>query len=119
MGNGRKIENIMALDQHASPIPMALHKHRYAVGEMPSLGHVPGQMYGWTIQRERPGAPEQAFQVEVVNTLCPDGSWVLVMVMAAGRIATASGQAWALRSGPFDIHDQRCRIAGSDASGVV
>ena len=32
-------------------------KDLYEVGEIPPLGHVPKQMYAWTIRRERHGGP--------------------------------------------------------------
>ena len=35
------------------------------------MGHVPKQMYAWAIRRERHGEPEEAMQVEVVDTPLP------------------------------------------------
>ncbi len=32
-------------------------KDLYEVGEIPPLGHLPKQMYAWTIRRERHGDP--------------------------------------------------------------
>ena len=43
-------------------------KDLYEIGEIPPLGHVPKQMYAWTIRKERHGEPDQAMQVEVVPT---------------------------------------------------
>jgi len=87
----------LALDTHSAPaIYDAPKKELYALGEMPPLGHVPKQMYAWTIRRERHGAPETAFQVEVVDTWAIDSNEVLVMVMAemprasSGPLATRS-----------------------------
>jgi crotonyl-CoA carboxylase/reductase len=113
------MESSMAFDQHTSPAPKALNKDLYAVGAMPPLGHVPAQMYAWTIRRERHGEPEQAFQVEVVNTPRPDSTEVLVMVMAAGVNYNGVWAGLGIPVSPFDIHNQAFHIAGSDASGIV
>ncbi len=42
------------------------------IGAMPPPGHVPKQMYAWSIRRGRHGEPDTAMQVAVVET--PDGS---------------------------------------------
>ena len=112
------METTMALDQHDTPA-LSLSKDLYAVGEIPPLGHVPAQMYAWTIRRERHGEPEQAFQVEVVDTPRPDSNEVLVMVMAAGVNYNGVWAGLGIPVSPFDIHGQPYHIAGSDASGVV
>ena len=112
------METTMALDQHDAPA-LSLSKDLYAVGEIPPLGHVPAQMYAWTIRRERHGEPEQAFQVEVVDTPRPDSNEVLVMVMAAGVNYNGVWAGLGIPVSPFDIHGQPYHIAGSDASGVV
>ena len=106
----------MALDQHDT---QAAVKDLYAIGEMPPLGHVPAQMYAWTIRRERHGEPEQAFVVETVATPRPDSNEVLVMVMAAGVNYNGVWAGLGIPVSPFDIHGQPYHIAGSDASGVV
>ena len=62
-------------------------KDLYEIGEIPPLGHVPSNMYAWTIRRERHGEPEKAMQVEVVPTWELDSHDVLVLVMAALGIA--------------------------------
>ena len=113
------MESMMALDQHDSPAPTARHHDLYAVGQLPPLGHVPAQMYAWTIRRDRHGEPEQAFAVEVVNTPRPDSTEVLVMVMAAGVNYNGVWAGLGIPVSPFDIHGQPYHIAGSDASGVV
>ena len=59
-------------------------KDLYELGEIPPLGHVPANMYAWTIRRERHGPPEESFQVEVVPTWPLGETDVLVLVMAAG-----------------------------------
>ena len=38
----------------------APQKDLYEVGEIPPMGHVPEQMYAWTIRRERHGEPRQS-----------------------------------------------------------
>ncbi len=94
-------------------------KDLYEVGEIPPLGHVPAKMYAWAIRRERHGPPDQAMQVEVVDTPEIDSHEVLVLVMAAG--VNYNG-VWAALGTPisvFDVHKAPYHIAGSDASGIV
>ena len=94
-------------------------KDLYEIGEIPPLGHVPANMYAWTIRRERHGPPEQAMQVEVVPTWELDSHDVLVLVMAAG--VNYNG-VWAALGTPisvFDVHKIPYHIAVSDASGIV
>ena len=112
------METTMALDHRDTPA-IAYKKDLYGVGEIPPLGHVPAQMYAWTIRRERHGEPEQAFVVEVVDTPRPDSTEVLVMVMAAGVNYNGVWAGLGIPVSPFDIHGQPYHIAGSDASGVV
>ena len=102
-------------DQNAS----APLKDLYEVGEIPPVGHVPSKMYAWTIRRERHGNPEDAMQVEVVDTPVLDSHDVLILVMAAG--VNYNG-VWAALGEPisvFDVHKEPYHIAGSDASGIV
>ncbi len=110
----------MALDLSAGIEAYAApKKDLYDVGEMPPLGHVPAQMHAWAIRKEREGEPEQAMQLEVVETPQPDSHEVLVLVMAAG--VNYNG-IWAGLGTPismFDVHKQPYHIAGSDASGIV
>ncbi len=94
-------------------------KDLYEPGELPPLGHVPAQMYAWTIRRERHGEPETAMRVEVVDTWTIDSNEVLVMVMAAGVNYNGVWAALGLPISPFDGHGAAFHIAGSDASGVV
>lgn len=94
-------------------------KDLYEVGEIPPLGHVPKNMYAWTIREERFGPPEQSMQLEVVPTWELDSHEVLVLVMAAG--VNYNG-VWAGLGDPvsvFQVHDEPYHIAGSDASGIV
>ena len=102
-----------------APAYEAEQKDLYEIGEIPPLGHVPRQMYGWAIRRERHGPPDQAMQVEVVDTPEIDSHEVLVLVMAAG--VNYNG-VWAALGTPisvFDVHKAPYHIAGSDASGIV
>ncbi|MBB3066061.1 MULTISPECIES: crotonyl-CoA carboxylase/reductase [Limibacillus] len=99
--------------------PQRPQKALYEIGEIPPLGHVPKQMYSWAIRPERHGPPEQAMQLEVVDTPSIDPQEVLVMVMAAG--VNYNG-VWAGLGTPisvFDVHKADYHIAGSDAAGIV
>src|SRR6476659_1428359 len=94
-------------------------KDLYEIGEIPPLGHVPKQMYAWTIRKERHGPPDQAMQIEVVPTWELDSHDVLVLVMAAG--VNYNG-VWAALGKPIstiDVHKHPYHVAGSDASGLV
>jgi crotonyl-CoA carboxylase/reductase len=102
-----------------SDAPQAPVKDLYEVGEIPPLGHVPAQMYAWVIRRERHGEPEQAMQVEVVETPALDSHDVLVMVMAAGVNYNGVWAGLGVPISPFDVHKAPYHIAGSDAAGVV
>ena len=102
-----------------APEARQVKKDLYEVGEIPPLGHVPKSMYAWLIRREREGEPEEAMQVEVVETPELESDEVLVLVMAAG--VNYNG-VWAGRGVPvsvFDVHKAEYHIAGSDASGIV
>jgi crotonyl-CoA carboxylase/reductase len=95
-------------------------KNLYEIGEVPPLGHVPKQMYAWTIRAERHGPPETAMEVEVLPTWELDSHDVLVFVMAAG--VNYNG-VWASLGTPIspitDVHKNPYHVAGSDASGIV
>ncbi len=107
----------MAMD--ADTMTKTEAKDLYEVGEIPPLGHVPAQMQAWAIRRERHGEPEQAFQVEVVDTPRPDSHEVLVLVMAAGVNYNGVWAGLGIPISPFDVHNAEFHIAGSDASGIV
>jgi crotonyl-CoA carboxylase/reductase len=94
-------------------------KDLYEVGEIPPLGHVPRQMYAWTIRRERHGEPDTAMQVEVVETPRIDSHEVLVFVMAAGVNYNGVWACLGTPISPFDVHKAEYHIAGSDAAGIV
>jgi len=110
----------MALDTKAEIMAYdAPVKDLYAMGEMPPLGHVPAQMHAWVLRRERHGEPEQALQIEVVDTPELDSHEVLVLVMAAG--VNYNG-VWACLGEPvsvFDGHKAPYAILGSDAAGII
>ena len=96
-----------------------IKKDLYEIGEIPPLGHVPKNMYAWTIRKDREGPPETAMAVEVVPTWELDSHDVLVLVMAAG--VNYNG-VWASLGTPvsmFNVHKHPYHIAGSDASGIV
>ena len=91
----------------------------YEIGEIPPLGHVPANMYAWTIRKERHGEPVSAMQQEVVPTPPPGDDEVLVLVMAAGVNYNGVWAALGIPLSPLDLHKQPYHIAGSDASGIV
>ena len=110
----------MALDTNTAVAQYdAPQKDLYEVGEMPPMGHVPNQMYAWTIRRERHGEPDEAFKVETVATPKPDSNEVLVLVMAAGVNYNGVWAGLGIPISPFDVHGADFHIAGSDASGIV
>ncbi|SOH93184.1 crotonyl-CoA carboxylase/reductase [Monaibacterium marinum] len=94
-------------------------KDLYEMGDIPPMGHVPRQMYAWAIRRERHGEPDQAFQLEVVDTPRLDSNEVLVLVMAAGINYNGVWAGLGTPISPFDGHGAPYHIAGSDASGIV
>src|SRR3546814_6976360 len=102
-----------------SEAPAVPVKELYEVGEIPPRGHVPAKMHAWVIRRERHGEPEQAMQVEVVDTPTLDSHDVLVMVMAAGVNYNGVWAGLGVPISPFDVHKAPYHIAGSDAAGVV
>ena len=97
----------------------AKNKDLYEVGDIPTLGHIPKQMYAWTIRRERHGNPDKSFKKEVVETPLIDSNEVLVLVMAAGVNYNGIWAGLGVPISPFDVHKAEFHIAGSDASGIV
>ncbi len=87
---------------------MQKKKDLYELGEIPFLGHIPKQMYAWTIRCERHGPPESAMQVEVVNTPKLDSHEVLVMVMAAGVNYNGVWASLGIPVSVFDLHKADC-----------
>ncbi|MFN4010323.1 crotonyl-CoA carboxylase/reductase [Pannonibacter sp.] len=103
-------------NRHTGDVPL---KDLYEIGEIPPLGHVPKNMYAWSIRQDRHGAPEDAMKVEVLPTWELDSHEVLVLVMAAG--VNYNG-VWAALGEPISVfgsHKSPYHIAGSDASGIV
>ena len=96
----------------------------YAIGNRPPLGEIPSTMWAQVIERERFGAPDNAFALQEVKVpeIGPDE--VLVCVMAAG---INYNNVWAALGDPIDVIDVHARmgddsgfhIGGSDASGIV
>ncbi|MCG7573386.1 crotonyl-CoA carboxylase/reductase [Phaeobacter sp. CNT1-3] len=110
----------MALDTNTGTASYdAPEKDLYEIGEMPPMGYVPEKMYAWAIRRERQGEPNQAMQVEVVDTPKLDSHEVLVLVMAAGVNYNGIWAGLGVPISMFDVHKQPYHIAGSDASGIV
>jgi crotonyl-CoA carboxylase/reductase len=101
-----------------SPVPRIL-KDLYEVGEIPPLGHVPKNMYAWTIRKERHGPPEQSMQVEVVPVWSLGENEVLVFVMAAGVNYNGVWGALGTPVSVLDFHKSPFHIVGSDAAGIV
>ncbi len=104
----------MTITPHDAPL-----KDLYAIGEIPPLGHVPANMWAWSIRKDRHGPPEQAMQLETLPTWTIGDDEVLVLVMAAG--VNYNG-VWAALGEPIsvlDAHKTPYHVAGSDASGIV
>jgi len=110
----------MALDTNPAIAAYdAPKKDLYEMGEIPPLGHVPKQMYGWILRQERHGEPTDALKVEVVDTPVLDSHDVLVLVMAAG--VNYNG-VWACLGQPVSVflqHKAEYAVIGSDAAGIV
>ena len=70
--------NEMSLAAVSQATTASAVKDLYEIGEIPPLGHVPKNMYAWTIRRDREGPPETAMNVEVVPTWELDSHEVLV-----------------------------------------
>ena len=108
----------MALDTTIAQYD-APEKDLYDMGEIPPMGHVPKQMHGWVIRRERHGDPDTAMLKEVVDVPKLGSQDVLIMVMAAGvnynGVWAALGQPMSV----FDVHKEDYAIVGSDAAGIV
>ncbi|WP_083754880.1 crotonyl-CoA carboxylase/reductase [Bradyrhizobium murdochi] len=94
-------------------------KNLYEIGEIPPLGHAPKHMHAWVIRRERHGDPENAMQVEVVDTPAVGPEDALVMIMAAGVGYNGVWASLGQPVSPFDLHRHSHHIAGSDAAGIV
>ncbi len=93
-------------------------KDLYEIGQIPPLSHIPSKMYAWTIRADRQGPPEQAMQIEVVETPEIADDEALVLVMAAGVNFNGVWAALGTPVSTFDVHGADYHIAGSDASGV-
>lgn len=96
-----------------------LVKNLYEVGEIPPLGHVPREMWAWTIRKDRHGPPETSMQLETVPTWSIADDEVLLLVMAGGVNYNGIWAALGQPISPLDGHSVPYHVAGSDASGVV
>ena len=94
---------------------LEVYKDLYEIGEIPPLGHVPKNMYAWTIRKDRHGPPETSMRMEVVPTWELDSHDVLILVMAAGVNYNGVGGALGTPISPIDRHKNPYHIAGSDA----
>src|SRR3989441_7999249 len=86
-------------------------KDLFEIGEIPPEGDVPARMYAQVIRPERYGEPEQAFQIEVVDTPRPGPGEALVLVMAAG---INYNNVWAARGVPIDVTQVHGRLGEPD-----
>ena len=99
-------------------------KDLYELDELPPLGHVPEKMYAWAIRRERHGAPQDSFQVEVVPTWSIGEEEVLLLVMAGGVNYNGIWAGLGQPISPFDVHkapfyDHRGNLVGGFRCGRV
>ena len=88
-------------------------KDLYAAGEIPPLGHVPGQMHAWAIRKERHGPPETSMRLEVLPTWPVGENEVLVYVMAGGVNYNGVWAGLGVPISPLDVHKNAFHIAGS------
>lgn len=95
-----------------------------AVGSLPPVGEVPARMIAQVIRQDRLGHPQEAFEIEEIETPSPGPDEVLVAVMATG---INFNNVWAAQGVPIDVIAARQRsgdprnfhIGGSDAAGIV
>ncbi|MFM9078110.1 MAG: crotonyl-CoA carboxylase/reductase [Solirubrobacterales bacterium] len=86
------------------------------------VGDLPEKMAAWVIRPETEGEPNEAFQLEEIETPEPGAFEVIVRVMAAGVIFN---NVWAALGQPVSVfgygdHPEfGHHIGGSDASGIV
>ncbi|MBU3691445.1 MAG: crotonyl-CoA carboxylase/reductase [Solirubrobacterales bacterium] len=86
------------------------------------IGDLPEKMAAWVIRPETEGEPNEAFQLEEIETPEPGAFEVIVRVMAAGvnfnNVWAALGQPVSV-FGYGDHPEFGHHIGGSDASGIV
>ncbi len=86
------------------------------------IGDLPEKMAAWVIRPETEGEPNEAFQLEEIETPEPGAFEVIVRVMAAG---VNFNNVWAALGQPISVfgygdHPEfGHHIGGSDASGIV
>ena len=109
----------VAAAKTATPGSQPATKDLYEIGEIPPVGHVPRNMYGWAIRQERHGPPDTAMQIEVLPTWQIGEDECLVLVMAAGVNYNGVWASLGQPISPIDGHRNPYHVAGSDASGIV
>ena len=67
MSESTKVVELKAGVANADPTK----KRLYEIGEIPPLGHVPKNMYGWAIRRDRHGEPEKAMHCLLYTSPTP------------------------------------------------
>jgi len=95
-----------------------------ALGERPELGVVPEKMHAFLVRQDRFGAPEKAWQREIIPVPELGAKDVLVYVMATG---INYNNVWAALGIPVDVIADRQKkgepedfhAGGSDCSGIV
>src|ERR1700749_35438 len=91
---------------------LEVYKDLYEIGEIPPMGHVPKNMYAWTIRKDRHGPPEDSMQMEVVPTWPVDSHDVLILVMAAGVNYNGDWAGLGTPISPIDAHKNPYHIGG-------
>ncbi|WP_264523086.1 MULTISPECIES: crotonyl-CoA carboxylase/reductase [unclassified Flavobacterium] len=94
-------------------------KDLYEMDECPPIGHTPALMHAYVIRPENHGAPDQAFQQEIIATPKLGFNEVLVKVMAAGVNYNGLWAGLGEPASPTAFHGKDFHIAGSDASGII
>ena len=99
-------------------------KEIYELGDKPQLGVVPKKMHAFLVRQDRFGAPQDAWQREIINVPSLGPKDVLVYVMATG---INYNNVWAALGYPIDViairqkkgEPEDFHAGGSDASGIV
>ena len=102
----------------ALPAARPAGKDLYEIGEIPPLGDVPRNMYGWAIRQDRHGPPDTAMQVEVLPTW-PIGEDECLILVIGGVNYNGVWASPGKPISPIDNHHNPYHVAGSDASGIV
>ena len=89
----------------------ATEKDLYELGETPPLGYVPKQMYASLIRPERFGEPNQAFEIEAVDSSCRDRAGLVHADLSIQRRPSGGLGSSSL------LEDWNMHILGLDSSG--